>query len=179
MNRQRELKSEVLSKKAELLQTSAQDQFAKWAKLRRSVDKGLADLEKLSCVLCYRVSFTLISLILDSHLDSELSASKSSFAFKFGTTLWMLTTGLQFAVGWWYSRSAVFYLPTAWFGPFTWWLSLPFAPAGKSYHSDVMAPSDLRRVRIRELRRLADGLSTCHQSGRARGEGIHKSASLL
>lgn len=50
MKRQRELKSELLSKKAELLQTSAQDQFAKWAKLRRSVDKGLADLEKLSCV---------------------------------------------------------------------------------------------------------------------------------
>lgn len=50
MKRQRELKSELLAKKAELLQTSAQDQFAKWAKLRRSVDKGLADLEKLSCV---------------------------------------------------------------------------------------------------------------------------------
>lgn len=31
-----------------MLQTSAQDQFAKWAKLRRSMDKGLADLDKLS-----------------------------------------------------------------------------------------------------------------------------------
>lgn len=50
MNRQRQLKSEILLKKAELLQTSAQDQFAKWAKLRRSVDKGLVDLEKLSYV---------------------------------------------------------------------------------------------------------------------------------
>jgi hypothetical protein len=50
VNRQRQLKSEILLKKAELLQTSAQDQFAKWAKLRRSVDKGLADLEKLSYV---------------------------------------------------------------------------------------------------------------------------------
>ena len=46
--RQRTLKSEILSTKSELLKTSAQDQFAKWAKLRRSVDKGLADLEKLS-----------------------------------------------------------------------------------------------------------------------------------
>jgi hypothetical protein len=46
--RQRALKSEILSTKSELLTTSAQDQFAKWAKLRRSVDKGLADLEKLS-----------------------------------------------------------------------------------------------------------------------------------
>ena len=46
--RQRKLKSDILLNKKELLQTSAQDQFAKWAKLRRSVDKGLADLEKLS-----------------------------------------------------------------------------------------------------------------------------------
>lgn len=48
--RQRKLKAEILVTKKELLQTSAQDQFAKWAKLRRSVDKGLADLEKISCV---------------------------------------------------------------------------------------------------------------------------------
>ena len=45
---QKKLKTEILANKKELLQTSAQDQFAKWAKLRRSVDKGLADLEKLS-----------------------------------------------------------------------------------------------------------------------------------
>ena len=49
--RQRQLKSEILSTRAELLKTSAQDQFAKWAKLRRSIDKGLAELEKLSCVV--------------------------------------------------------------------------------------------------------------------------------
>lgn len=46
--RQRQLKAELLATKKELMQTSAQDQFAKWAKLRRSVDKGLAELEKLS-----------------------------------------------------------------------------------------------------------------------------------
>lgn len=46
--RQRQLKAELLITKKELLQTSAQDHFAKWAKLRRSVDKGLAELEKLS-----------------------------------------------------------------------------------------------------------------------------------
>lgn len=48
MAQQKKLKSEILTTKKELLQTSAQDHFAKWAKLRRSVDKGLADLEKLS-----------------------------------------------------------------------------------------------------------------------------------
>ena len=46
--RLRKLKTELLNTKTELLKTSAQDQFAKWAKLRRSVDKGLADLDKLS-----------------------------------------------------------------------------------------------------------------------------------
>ncbi|CAA7260754.1 unnamed protein product [Cyclocybe aegerita] len=107
--RQRALKTEILSTKAELLKTSAQDQFAKWAKLRRSVDKGLADLEKL---------------------NAEVAASKSGFSMKFNTLLWLLTTGLQFVVGWWYRKQPVFFLPEGWFGPLTWWLALPFAPAG-------------------------------------------------
>ncbi|KAK1226068.1 GET complex subunit get1 [Marasmius sp. AFHP31] len=50
-SKQKALKSEILTTKAELMKTSAQDQFAKWAKLRRSVDKGLADLEKISMFL--------------------------------------------------------------------------------------------------------------------------------
>ena len=133
MNRQRQLKSEILLKKAELLQTSAQDQFAKWAKLRRSVDKGLADLDKLSCVSAI-VNVKLLVVLITSilRIDAELNASKTSFALKFNTALWMMTTGLQFAIGWWYSRAAVFYLPAAWFGPITWWLSFPFAPAGET-----------------------------------------------
>ena len=44
--------------------------------------------------------------------------------------LWVLTTGLQFVIGWYYRRSAVFYLPPGWLGPLAWWLSLPFAPRG-------------------------------------------------
>ncbi|ETW80667.1 hypothetical protein HETIRDRAFT_418651 [Heterobasidion irregulare TC 32-1] len=107
--RQRQLKADILAKKAELLQTSAQDQFARWAKLRRSVDKGLAELEKL---------------------NGDLNSSKSAFAVKFNSVVWILTTGLQFVVGWWYRKSAVFYLPPTWMGPVTWWLSFPFAPAG-------------------------------------------------
>lgn len=109
MARQRQLKADILTKKAELLQTSAQDQFARWAKLRRSVDKGLAELEKL---------------------NGDLNSSKSAFAVKFNSVVWILTTGLQFVVGWWYRKSAVFYLPPTWMGPVTWWLSFPFAPAG-------------------------------------------------
>ncbi|KAI0779406.1 CHD5-like protein-domain-containing protein [Fomes fomentarius] len=109
VSRQRQLKSEILLNKKELLQTSAQDQFAKWAKLRRSVDKGLADLEKL---------------------NSELSTVRTSFSMKFTSAMWIMTTGLQFVIGWWYRKTAVFYLPPGWFGPLTWWLAFPFAPAG-------------------------------------------------
>jgi len=107
--RQRALKTEILTTKSELLKTSAQDQFAKWAKLRRSVDKGLADLEKL---------------------NAEIAASRNGFAMKFKALLWVLTTGLQFVVSMWYRKQPVFYLPEGWLGPATWWLSLPFAPAG-------------------------------------------------
>lgn len=107
--RQQALKSEILATKSELLKTSAQDQFAKWAKLRRSVDKGLAELEKL---------------------NSEIASSKSSFSLKFNSVIWILTTGVQFVVGWWYRRQPVFYLPEGWFGPLAWWLAFPFAPAG-------------------------------------------------
>ncbi|KAF9010843.1 CHD5-like protein-domain-containing protein [Cyathus striatus] len=107
--KQRALKAEILKNKSELLQTSAQDQFAKWAKLRRTVDKGLADLERL---------------------NTEVSASRASFVSTFNTLLWVFTTGLQFVVGWWYRKQAVFYLPSGWLGPVEYWLSFPFAPAG-------------------------------------------------
>ncbi|KAL5485146.1 GET1 [Sanghuangporus weigelae] len=106
---QRALKNEILTAKAELLQTSSQDQFAKWAKLRRRVDKGLAELEKL---------------------NSELGSARNSYKLKFNTFIWLLTTGAQFVIGWWYRKSAVFYLPPGWLGPATWFLSLPFAPSG-------------------------------------------------
>ncbi|KAF7305970.1 Protein GET1 [Mycena chlorophos] len=109
VRRQKELKSELLTLKAELLRTSAQDQFAKWAKLRRSVDKGVAELEKL---------------------NGEIATRRTTFSMKFNTVVWVLTTGLQFAVGWWFRRSAVFYLPPGWLGPLGWWLAFPFAPKG-------------------------------------------------
>lgn len=123
---QRKLKADILATKKELLQTSAQDHFAKWAKLRRSVDKGLADLEKLSMLI---VGYSSI-LILMINVDGELSSTKSSFSLKFNSAMWISTTGLQFVVGWWYRKSAVFFLPPGWLGPFTWWLSFPFAPSG-------------------------------------------------
>ena len=68
--RQRALKSEILTTKSELLKTSAQDQFAKWAKLRRSVDKGLADLEKLSASPLFILAISPLTFPSFPHLIS-------------------------------------------------------------------------------------------------------------
>lgn len=45
---QRKLKREVVQLKREMNNTSSQDEFAKWAKLRRRHDKALSDYEALS-----------------------------------------------------------------------------------------------------------------------------------
>ncbi|KAL4246178.1 Protein GET1 [Abortiporus biennis] len=137
---QRKLKTEILATKKELLQTSAQDHFAKWAKLRRSVDKGLADLEKL---------------------NGELSSARTGFSMKFNSVVWFLTAGLQFIVGWWYRKSAVFYLPPGWFGPLTWWLSFPFAPSGSvSCGIWQMACRRVIKVGERVVKELQEGSQT-------------------
>ncbi|EMD33567.1 hypothetical protein CERSUDRAFT_117683 [Gelatoporia subvermispora B] len=145
MAEQRKLKSEVLVNKKELLQTSAQDQFAKWAKLRRTVDKGLADLEKL---------------------NGELSAMRSGFSLKFNSAVWFLTAGLQFFVGWWYRKAAVFYLPPGWFGPLGWMLALPFAPAG-SVSCGVWQMACRRAIKVGErvVKELAAGSASAGEPG--------------
>jgi tail-anchored protein insertion receptor len=126
--RQRALKSELLTTKAELLKTSAQDQFAKWAKLRRSVDKGIAELEGLRMFIDAAHSAETEGITCS---DGQLSSARTSFSLKFNSFLWFCTTGLEFFIGWWYRKAAVFYLPAGWFGPVGWWLALPFAPKGR------------------------------------------------
>ena len=63
---QRVLRKQVLVDKAELGKTSSQDEFAKWARLRRKVDKSLADLEKISTSLHSAHAFTSSGLIISA-----------------------------------------------------------------------------------------------------------------
>ena len=42
------LKRDIVKGRMDLRNTSAQDEFAKWAKIRRKVDKQVAELETLS-----------------------------------------------------------------------------------------------------------------------------------
>ncbi|OBZ70595.1 Protein GET1 [Grifola frondosa] len=105
--------------------------------LQTSAQDQLADLEKL---------------------NSELSSARTSFSLKFNSMLWFMTAGLQFVVGWWYRKSAVFYLPPGWFGPLTWWLAFPFAPAGSvSCGVWQMACRRVIKVGERVVKELAAG----------------------
>ncbi|RSH81694.1 GET complex subunit get1 [Apiotrichum porosum] len=107
---QSRLRKQVLEDKAELNRTSSQDEFAKWAKLRRKVDKGIADLEKTNAVL---------------------ASSRSTFGFRFNTLIWIATTGAQLVLVWWYRRQPVFWLPAQWVpAPVAYILRFPSAPKG-------------------------------------------------
>ncbi|GAA6022298.1 hypothetical protein JCM8202_002016 [Rhodotorula sphaerocarpa] len=106
---QKQQKADILKLRAELAATSAQDEFSKWARLRRKLDKAVQDLEQS---------------------NSGTNAHKQQFAATFKKVLWVLTTVLPFIQSSYHRSSPVFFLPEQWFGPLAWWLSLPSAPRG-------------------------------------------------
>ncbi|GAA5995694.1 GET complex subunit GET1 [Rhodotorula paludigena] len=102
-------KAEILQLRAELAATSSQDEFSKWARIRRKLDKAVQELETL---------------------NAGSSAHRKKFASTFKSALWVVTTVLPFIVSSWNRKAPVFWLPEGWFGPLGWWLSCPSAPAG-------------------------------------------------
>ncbi|KAL4809132.1 protein get1 [Aspergillus unguis] len=107
---QSKLKREVVQLKREMNNTSSQDEFAKWAKLRRRHDKAMTDYEAL---------------------NSKLSSQKSSFDWFVKIARWLSTTGLKIFIQFRYSKSPVFELPAGWLPYYVEWiLSFPRAPHG-------------------------------------------------
>lgn len=107
---QRTLQSTLLTTSATLKSTSAQDDFAKWARLNRQHDKQIQDLQTLT---------------------SAIESHKSKFRRGARILLWVGTTGVKGGVQWWFNRAAVFWLPA---GTFPYWveyvLAFPKAPRG-------------------------------------------------
>ncbi|GAA5825983.1 hypothetical protein JCM11251_000077 [Rhodosporidiobolus azoricus] len=102
-------KAEILQLRAELAATSSQDEFSKWARLRRKLDKTVQELEAA---------------------NTDTASARKAFSTKFKSALWLLTTVVPFIISSYHRKSPVFWLPQGWFGPLGWWLSLPSAPAG-------------------------------------------------
>ncbi|KAI1825679.1 CHD5 domain-containing protein [Xylaria intraflava] len=104
------LQGEYLAIRRDMNTTSSQDQFAKWAKLRRQHDKQLEQLEKMKA----------------SH-----DASKAKFDRIAGIIRWSATSGVKFILPWIYGKEPMFWLPNSWFPYYVEWiLSFPRAPLG-------------------------------------------------
>ncbi|KAK4167349.1 CHD5-like protein-domain-containing protein [Cladorrhinum sp. PSN259] len=107
---QRKRQKEYLAVRHELNATSSQDQFAKWAKLRRQHDKLLEELEKKK---------------------SAQDATRVSFDRYLTTARLISTRGLQWFLPFWHSREPMFWLPSGWFPYYVeWFASFPRAPMG-------------------------------------------------
>jgi len=107
---QRELKSQYMKVRKELNATSSQDEFAKWAKLRRQHDKLLEQLEKNK---------------------SSTDSTKATFDSAVSTLRWLGTNGLRVFLQFWYSKHAMFWIPKGWVPYYAeWLLSFPRAPLG-------------------------------------------------
>ncbi|KAJ5882118.1 CHD5-like protein [Penicillium soppii] len=108
--KQQELKRAVLEQKREMNNTSSQDEFAKWAKLRRRHDKTMEEYEAL---------------------NKALTSHKSSFDWTVKIARWLSTNGLKVFLQFWYSKTPVFPLPAGWFPYYVEWIvSFPRAPLG-------------------------------------------------
>lgn len=119
----------------ELTATSSQDEFAKWAKLRRQHDKLLDQLEKTSTYL-FPVKKTIMVtrwLMIPSPHSAEKSMESSRSKFDSALTVGrlVLTRAPQYILPFWYAKQPMFWLPHGWFPYYAEWIiSFPRAPLG-------------------------------------------------
>lgn len=90
--------------------TSAQDAFAKWAKLRRQHDKAKEKYDTLS---------------------RSQQSTRTNFDRIVTALRWLSTQGLNFLTNFWFSKQPMFWVPRGWVPyPVEWVLSFPRAPVG-------------------------------------------------
>lgn len=99
--------------------------------MRRKLDKGMADLEKLSKWGRLQQWDILEERYSLYHPASDINFNKASFELRAKSVLWFLVHGTRTIIVMWFARQATFYLPKGWFGPAEWFLWMPLAPKGK------------------------------------------------
>jgi tail-anchored protein insertion receptor len=116
----------------ELNATSSQDEFAKWAKLRRQHDKLLEQLEKNSkSSPSYLIASNGESVANNTTIESSTDSTKATFDSAVSTLRWLGTNGLRMFLQFWYSKQAMFWIPKGWVPYYAeWLLSFPRAPLG-------------------------------------------------
>lgn len=135
--------------------------------MRRKLDKGMADLEKLSKLDKDDDDNGRGTYLLD-HVASDINFSKASFELRAKSVLWFLVHGTRTIIVMWFARQATFYLPKGWFGPAEWFLWMPLAPKGKAFRmgEGQGCKPNLIIIGIRccECSYLDVGLSSSHQA---------------
>lgn len=64
-------------------------------------------------------------------LDANVASHRAQFDRAFSTLLYVSTSGLQWAIVWWYRREPVFWMPAGWIPRgFDRWLSFGGGPRG-------------------------------------------------
>ncbi|KAL7805673.1 CHD5-like domain-containing protein [Trichoderma aethiopicum] len=107
---QRKLQAEYLAVRREMNATSSQDEFAKWAKLRRKHDKLLEQLEATK---------------------KSLESARSRFDSTLTALRFLITRAPQYIIPFWYATEPMFWLPYGWFPYYAEWIiSFPRAPLG-------------------------------------------------
>ncbi|KEY72734.1 hypothetical protein S7711_02521 [Stachybotrys chartarum IBT 7711] len=107
---QRKMQADYLKVRRELNATSSQDEFAKWAKLRRQHDKLLEQLE---------------------NTKKSMDGSRASFDRYINGVRILLTRTPQYILPFWYAKEPMFWLPHGWFPYYAEWIiSFPRAPIG-------------------------------------------------
>ncbi|OAL18968.1 hypothetical protein AYO22_10297 [Fonsecaea multimorphosa] len=94
MQEQTRLRREVLRLKREMNAVSAQDEFSKWAKLRRQHDKAMEEHDRKA---------------------ASISSSRTAFDSTATAIRWTCTSGLRLALQFWHAKTPVFTYPRGWF----------------------------------------------------------------
>lgn len=149
---QRSLKQEILKNKNQLQVTSSQDQFAKWAKLRRKVDKGLVDLEKISKLA--NNGWSRYCQLTASLVDSSIQSHETRFKAVSDTVLSVSTSGAQWAIVWWFRQKPVFWMPAGWMPRAMEWIM----SVGGGQRGDLQAGIDIM-FRIADCNALTGAVS--------------------
>lgn len=110
-------KKELFETRQLMNATSAQDEFSKWAKLRRKVDKLTSEVdEKSRC---------------SSDADKAISSGQFFFSILFKGFMFVLNMAIPTIISSYFSKSPMFFLPPGdWFGPLGYFFSFPKAPEG-------------------------------------------------
>jgi hypothetical protein len=135
---------------------SAQDEFSKWAKLRRQHDKAMEEYDKkgtrtrttspgwsMSFALGGSIFFgpdkenvkrSFADVIFSFFLKTAaaaVSSSRASFDTKATAIRWTCTSGLRFGLQFWHAKTPVFTYPRGWFPWYVeWLLGFPRCPYG-------------------------------------------------